>query len=86
MAVVTELIVGRNGLVRAAVVRSTNGHTTRPITKLYPMEMNEADEKTLGMEKSYLTATDPDITSINPDTSRDKHSHPQRSSTTKATD
>jgi len=46
MAVIDDLIVGGDGLVRAATIRTSNGTTSRPITKLYPIELNEADEIT----------------------------------------
>ena len=39
MAVVEDLIVGKDSLVRAA--DRSNVTKTRPITKLYPMELNE---------------------------------------------
>lgn len=36
MAVIESLITGADGLVRAASIRTSNGRTNRPITKLYP--------------------------------------------------
>ena len=33
-------MTGNDGHVRAAVVRTSTGHTTRPIVKLYPIEVN----------------------------------------------
>ena len=96
MAVVEDLTVGKDSLVRAATIRTANGTTTRPITKLYPMELNETDEKKLGVEKSPtvadpdLTITDPDDArdeqTTDPDDSRDEYSRPQRVSARKATD
>ena len=79
MAVVEDLIVGGDGLVRAATIRTTSGMTTRPITKLYPVELNETDEVNLGVEKSYSVPgglAD----------SRSKNSRPQRAAARKATD
>ena len=43
MAVIKDLIVGRDGLVRAATIHTTTGTTSRPITKLYSLELNEVD-------------------------------------------
>lgn len=44
LAVVEGLIEGGDGLVRAANIHTSTGHTNRPITKLYPLEVctNEA--------------------------------------------
>jgi hypothetical protein len=39
MAVVESLITGADGLVRAVNIRTSNGRTNRPITKLYPLEV-----------------------------------------------
>lgn len=36
LAVVKELIQGRDGFVRAATLRTKHGLTNRPISKLYP--------------------------------------------------
>ena len=38
LAVVEELIQGKDGLTRAAKIRTNNGVTNRPIVKLYPLE------------------------------------------------
>lgn len=43
LAVVEHLIHGNDGLCRAATVRTTSGVTSRPIVKLYPLEVNETD-------------------------------------------
>ena len=89
MAIVEDLIVGKDSLVRAATIWTANGTTTRPITKLYPMELNETDEKKVGVEKSPTVADPDDVRdeqTTDPDDSRDEHSHPQRASARKATD
>ena len=44
MAVIESLIRGKDGLVRAVNLRTSNGRTNRPITKLYPLELVEASE------------------------------------------
>ena len=43
MGVVQELIQDNDGLTRAAHVLTTNGLLTRPIVKLYPLEINDLD-------------------------------------------
>ena len=40
MAVVEQLIQGRDGYTRAANIRYNGGRTNRPITKLYPLELS----------------------------------------------
>ena len=40
LAVVKDLQRGRDGLVRSASIQTSNGHTNRPIAKLYPLEVN----------------------------------------------
>lgn len=40
MAVIQDLIIVGDGLVRAANVRTTTGITSRPITKLYPLKLS----------------------------------------------
>ena len=40
LAVIKELVEGNDGLVRAANVRTKNGITSRPIAKLYPLEVS----------------------------------------------
>ena len=44
LAVVEKLIEGRDGLVRAAHIRMDNLKTTRPIVKLYPLEVSDTDD------------------------------------------
>ena len=38
--------IGRDGLVRAANIRTSNRKTNRPIEKLYPLEVNSLSEVT----------------------------------------
>ena len=40
LAVITELIHGNDGLVRAAKIKMNGTETNRPIVKLYPLEVN----------------------------------------------
>ena len=44
LAVVEDLIVGNDGLVRASHIRTANHHTSRPIIKLYPLEVTSEVE------------------------------------------
>ena len=43
LAVVAELITGRDGSVRAAKVKTKHGQSTRPIVNLYPIETVKSD-------------------------------------------
>ena len=44
LAVVERLVKGGDSLVRAAHIRMGSYKTTRPITKLYPLEVSDPDE------------------------------------------
>ena len=44
LAIVEELIKGGDNLIRAAHIRMGTYKTTRPITKLYPLEVSNPDE------------------------------------------
>ena len=39
LAVIEDLVIGRDGLTRAVTIRTANGTTNRPITRLYPLEL-----------------------------------------------
>ncbi|XP_053390067.1 uncharacterized protein LOC128552993 [Mercenaria mercenaria] len=39
LAVVEELLPGNDGITRAAKIRTQNGSSTRPVVKLYPLEV-----------------------------------------------
>ena len=43
LAVIEELITGKDGLVRAANIRTSTGRTNRPIVKLYPLEVTSSE-------------------------------------------
>lgn len=43
IAIVEELIYGRDNLVRSAVIRTNSGVTNRPIVKLYPLEVHHEE-------------------------------------------
>jgi len=78
MAVIDDLVVGRDGLVRAATIRSSYGTTSRPITKLYPIELNEENKVTEGTLTQCHAG--------NLDQPRGKDQCPQRASARRATD
>ena len=40
-----DLIEGNNGLVRATHIRMSNYKTTRPMVKLYPLEISSSELK-----------------------------------------
>ena len=54
LAVVEELIMGLDGFVRAAKIRTSSGKTNRPIAKLFPLEVNVSE----GQGISDCTGTD----------------------------
>ena len=55
LAVIESLITGKDGLVRAANIRTSTGCTNRPIAKLYPLEVRATtppEESTTVQESS----------------------------------
>jgi len=64
LAVVEDTIVGEDGLVRAANIRTSTGKTNRPISKLYPLEVTTQDplhqdndsDQTVQPDKSDITS------------------------------
>ena len=60
MAVIEDLITGGDGLVQAATICITTGITSRPITELYSLELNEAEGANIRVRKSTtVQLTDP---------------------------
>ncbi|VDH98724.1 Hypothetical predicted protein [Mytilus galloprovincialis] len=59
IAVVDELITGNDGFTRAAIIRTSAGRTSRPIVKLYPLEIrtniNNLDDKNDDTSTERLT-------------------------------
>ena len=53
LAVIKDLVKGNDGYIRSVTVRTANGITNRPITRLYPLEVS-ADEcsSNVNIEKS----------------------------------
>ena len=58
LAVIEDLICGGDGLVRAAIVRTANKTTNRPITKLYPLELNEGGTVNMSNGDSSIPETE----------------------------
>ena len=46
LAVITKLLVGGDGLTCAAEIRNSTDMINRPITKLYPLEVNSSVDPT----------------------------------------
>ena len=83
LAVVQELKRGNDNLVRSATIRTVNGLTNRPISKLYPLEVNAGID--VSGEKSKDTAEDEDCISIQEAEPEPLSSvRPQRSAAVKA--
>ena len=83
LAVVQELKRGNDNLVRSATIRTVNGLTNRPISKLYPLEVNPRIYVSGG--KSKDTAEDEDYISMQEAEPEPLSSmRPQRSAAVKA--
>ena len=67
LAVVERLNRGADGLVRSAEIRTSNGKTSRPINKLYPLEVIES---TLKIQPASSKETGP--AALNPSVSSDQ--------------
>ena len=52
LAIVERIINGKDGLVRAADIKTSTGYTNRPITKLYPLEVTSTTHTTTKPECS----------------------------------
>ena len=46
LGLVKELVRGKDGLVRSVKIKTRTGETTRPIIKLYPLEIQSDDTAT----------------------------------------
>ena len=89
MGVVEELITGGDGIVRAVTLRTATGLTNRPVTRLYPLELNvtrqlEIEETRNHQGEEFSTATTESSTSTIPMGSLTS-ARPQRSSAHRAT-
>ena len=85
LAVIKDVIVGGDGLVWAAIIRTANRTTARLITKLYPLELNEGKtlDSRVTQDESVPAAdrhTDATLRPVNSTTT----SKPQRSAARRA--
>ena len=71
LAVIEELIPGGDGVIRAANICISTGKTNRPITKLYPLEVN-----------TNVDSTEPEVTNAESD---DRTSSSKRCTTDSST-
>jgi len=79
LAVVTDLQRGQDDAVRSAIIRTSNGVTTRPIVKLYPLEVN-VEMSTPEKDSSVVL----DAEDSSPGTYKKLPSRPPRSAAIKA--
>ena len=57
MAVVESLVTGKDNGAHSASIRSRNGVTNRPVTKLYPLEVTDKSDVELIIEDASDTVT-----------------------------
>jgi len=55
LAVIEELIEGPDGGIKAATIRTNTGKTNRPVTKLFPLEVNAVNEGSSLLEMIVMT-------------------------------
>ena len=60
LAIVEDLIQGKDGYIRAANIRIGNHRTSRPIVKLYPLEVSNTDNEELPTETVYSKPDQPE--------------------------
>ncbi|XP_077990938.1 uncharacterized protein LOC144445269 [Glandiceps talaboti] len=58
LAVVQKLKPGNDGLVRSAEIKTANGYSNRPVTKLYPLEINNDDTSETESTESVVETCD----------------------------
>ena len=76
LSIIDSFIQGNDGLVRAVNVRTSNRVTSRPISRLYPLEVSLPPDD----QSKHSSPTEP-ITQNSQDTARDR---PQRAAARKA--
>ena len=59
MAVVEQLIQGKDGYTRAANIRYNGGRTNQPIAKLYPLELSSTNKDSNKPSTNSNTSTRP---------------------------
>ena len=64
LAVVDDLVEGNDGLIRSAHISTANHKTSRPITRLYPLEVvSSGDTENIDQEQRPVTSRDSEICS-----------------------
>ena len=58
LAVIEKLITGLDGVTRAAEIRTARGKTNRPITRLFPLEINENGDQVEQISNTCTSMTD----------------------------
>ena len=58
LAVIEKLITGLDGVTRAAEIRTARGKTNRPITRLFPLEINENGDQDEQISNTCTSMTD----------------------------
>ena len=85
LAVVQELKHGNDNLVRSATIRTVNGLTNRPISKLYPLQVNAGTDVSEGKSKDIAEEEDDDCINMPEAEPKPLSSvRPQRSAAVKA--
>ena len=83
MAVIQDLMVGGDGLVRAATIRTATGITSRSITRLYSLELSLDNQSKEPREHPTMSVQQP--SEPHPVDSAGENSRPQRASAKRAT-
>ena len=85
LAVVQELQRGNDNFMGSATIQTINGLTNRPISKLYPLEVNVGTDVSGGKSKNIAEEEDDDCISMPEVEPKPLSSvHPQRSAAVKA--
>ena len=85
LAVITKLLVGGDGLTRAAEIRTSTGLTNRPIIKLYPLEVH-SDEFVNETSPTLTREADDVPSTIQKPAIENQVDHPVRQSARRATE
>ena len=88
LAVVESLIQGGDGLVRAANIRTSTGHTNRPIVRLVPLEVSAQNKDSSCSDNNESKCEDQSVDSTSgsrvEDFSGESESYPVRTSVKKS--
>jgi len=66
MAVVESLVTGKDNGVRSASIRTRNGVTNRPVTKLYPLEVTDRSDVELIHKENVIEVASDTVTTNRP--------------------